>query len=46
MVEVGIEEGLSIKNQEDWDDFAKDGGEEDLEFYRRILGGSSTLDCI
>jgi len=31
-VELGIEKGLSIRNQENWNDFGKDGEEEDLDF--------------
>ena len=46
MVEVGIEEGLDARNQKDWDYFGKDGEEEDLEFYRKILDDSFTLDCM
>jgi len=45
-VEVGTEEGLSIKNQEDWDDFGKKGEEEDLEFGRNNLGDFSTSNSI
>ena len=45
-MEVSIEEGLGIRNREDWNDFGKDGEEEDLEFCRKILDNSSTLDCI
>ena len=42
VVEVGIEEGLDIRNREDWNDFEKDG-EEDMEFRRKNLDDSSTL---
>jgi len=41
-----IEEGLGFENREDWDHFMKDGEEEDLDFCRKNLGNSSTLDCI
>jgi len=36
VVEFGTEEVLNIGNQEDWDDFGKDGKEEDLELCRKI----------
>jgi len=45
VVEVGIEEGLHIRNWEDWNDFGKDG-KEDLQFRRKNLDDSSTLDCM
>ena len=45
-MEVGIKEVLGIKNREDYDDFGTDGQEEDLEFCRKNLNDSSTLDCM
>jgi len=45
-VEVGVEETLGIGNRKDWNYFGKDGEEEDLEFYRKILDDSSTPDCM
>jgi len=37
VVEVSIEEGLGIRNREDWNDFGKDGEEESLGFCKKIL---------
>jgi len=39
-MEVGIEKGFSI---EDWEDFGKDGMEENLKFCRKTLSDSPEL---
>jgi len=46
VVEVGINEGLRIGNQKDWDNFGKEGKEEDFEFCRKNLGDSPIPGCM
>jgi len=47
LVELDIKEGHGIKNEEDWDDFVRDGEEgEDLDFCMKNSGDSSTQDCM
>ena len=42
-MELGIKEGFSIENREDWNDFGKDDEEKDLEFCWKHLGDSPPL---
>ena len=44
MVSLGVPR--VVHASDDWDGFGKDGEEEHLEFDKKILGDSSTSDCM